>query len=59
MYDKQFLSWLHARLVLVHKEDINYDYMLKFRSIIDIIPEDQLTPNVSIPIYNYKLYSIL
>ncbi len=52
MNDKQFLIWLHERLVYQHKEDPLYDYMYKLRSIINAIPKDQFTSN------SLKFYSI-
>lgn len=46
MTDKQFLTWIHERLVHVYYEDSYMDYMWKLRSIIQTIPEDQTTPNI-------------
>lgn len=46
MNDKTFLQWIHNRLVVVHGENSNFDYMHKLRAIIETIPEDQNTPNV-------------
>lgn len=47
MNDKQFLIWLHERLVRVHSESLYIDYMHKLRAIIDATPRDQETPNDS------------
>ena len=33
--DKHHLKWIYNRLINVHDEDPNYDYMLKFKEIID------------------------
>ena len=33
--DKQFLSWIYDRLVFVYHENENYDYMHRFKKIID------------------------
>jgi len=33
--DKEHLQWLYNRLVNIHGENPNYDYMLKFKEIID------------------------
>jgi hypothetical protein len=33
--DKEHLQWLYNRLVNVHGENPNYDYMLKFQEIIN------------------------
>ena len=46
MFDKEFLQWIHDRLVHVHKENINLDYMHKLRAVIEATEEIQLTPNV-------------
>lgn len=32
--DRQHLQWIYDRMVEVHKENPNYDYMIKFRSIL-------------------------
>ena len=45
MTDRDFLIWLHERLVLAYNENANYDYMHKLRSIIDATPKDRVTPN--------------
>jgi hypothetical protein len=42
--DREFLSWLHTRLTVIHGEDPNYDYMHKLRAIISATPEDKDTP---------------
>lgn len=33
--DIEHLEWLHERLVNIHGENKHYDYMLKFKEIID------------------------
>ncbi len=45
MYDKQFLRWLHGKLVGTHKENPNVDYMHKLASIINAMDPKTLTPN--------------
>ena len=47
MKDKDFLSWVHERLVYQHNENMNVDYMHKLRAIIDATPKDQETPNIA------------
>lgn len=47
MKDKKFLTWIHGRLVNVHKESPHYDYMHKLRAIIKAMPAHQETPNVA------------
>jgi len=47
MKDREFLWWIHNRLITVHGENENYDYMHKFRSVIWTVPAEQKTPNVS------------
>ena len=37
MTKSQHLNWLFDRLVEVHNENPNYDYMIRFRKIIDDI----------------------
>ena len=46
MKDKQFLKWIHARLV-DHGENPNFDYMHKLRVIIESIDENQVSSNVA------------
>jgi len=46
MKDKEFLLWLHDRLVYQHNENFNVDYMHRLRSIINDLPEDKETANV-------------
>lgn len=41
--DKMFLSWIRDRLCIVHGEDSKYDFMRKLQSIIDELPDDQVT----------------
>lgn len=38
MDDIEFLQWMHDRLVNVHKENINYDYMHRLRDLIAKYP---------------------
>jgi len=45
MSDRDFLMWLHERLVHVHGEDRLKDYMHKLRCIIVATPPDRVTPN--------------
>ncbi len=47
MKDRDFLMWIHERLVNVHGENERYDYMHKLRSVIYAIPKDQDTPAMS------------
>ncbi len=35
MKNKEFLQWIYNRMVNVHKENPNVDYMWKFKEIID------------------------
>lgn len=46
MTDREFLMWLHERLVSVHGEDACFDYMYKLRAIIKATPADRTTPNI-------------
>lgn len=47
MKDKPFLHWMYERLILVHKENSDMDYMHKFNAIIEAMPEDRVTPNIA------------
>jgi len=38
MTDKEFLQWIHGRLVDVHGENPNMDYMHRLQSIIETTP---------------------
>ena len=33
--DKKHLEWIYERLICVHEENPDYDYMLKFKEIIN------------------------
>lgn len=46
MRDRDFLMWLHNRLVNIHKDSEHADHMYKLREIIAHIPADQATPNM-------------
>jgi len=35
MSDKEFLQWIFQRMCMIHGENVNYDYMHKFKEIID------------------------
>lgn len=43
MKDKEFLTWLHDRLVCVYHEDPNTDFVRKLKFVTDRIPKDQDT----------------
>lgn len=45
MTDKQFLQWVHDRLINVHKENYNYDFMGKLRAVINATPNEQRSYN--------------
>lgn len=51
MTDREFLTWIHERLVHVHNENNCMDYMWKLRAIIQATPEDQVTPNIMAELY--------
>lgn len=48
--DKQHLEWIYQRLIHVHKENENYDYMIKFRSILG--PD----PSSPTPSFEYEMF---
>lgn len=56
MKDVDFLKWLHARLIGVHGESTNSDYMNKLRCIIDNTDKEQQTPNIVRPFDPEKFY---
>jgi len=35
MSDKEFLEWIYNRLVFVHGESVNVDYMIRLKKIIE------------------------
>ena len=42
MTNSEHLNWLFDRLVEVHNENPNYDYMIRFRKIIEGIENEEL-----------------
>lgn len=40
--DIRHLEWIHSRMVFIHKENPNYDYMLKFAEIIKRLKNDSI-----------------
>ena len=46
MKDRDFLLWIHARLIERHNENPNVDYMNKLKCIAESIDPDNETPNV-------------
>lgn len=46
MKDKEFLNWIYERLVHVHGEPENVDYMNKLRCIIKMTDPEQVTRNI-------------
>lgn len=42
MSDKEFLQWIHNRLVLIHGEVEGADYMIRLRQIISEASEVNL-----------------
>lgn len=47
MKDKEFLMWIHERLVNVHGENECFDYMHKLRAVIAATNSEQETPNTA------------
>lgn len=41
MNDTEFLEWIFSRLIHVHKENELYDYMHRFRAIIEKLKNNQ------------------
>ena len=46
MKDRDFLVWVHQRLVSIHGENPHSDFMYKLRAIIQATPADRETMNV-------------
>lgn len=44
MTDREHLTWIHERLVLVHGESPYYDYMHRLRAVIKGLPPDKASP---------------
>jgi hypothetical protein len=49
MRDKDFLRWIHERLIHVHGENENVDYLMKLRSIVESTDAEKVTPNMGAP----------
>ena len=47
MKDREFLIWIHERLVYVHGDSPYIDFMHKLRNIIISYPKDKETPNIA------------
>lgn len=45
MKDREFLIWIHNRLTEVHGEDSMFDYIHRFRVIIENTPKDRRSIN--------------
>ena len=45
MKDNDFLHWVADRLVFLHGDAAEVDFVGKLRSIANALPEDQRTPN--------------
>lgn len=50
--DAAFLQWIYNRLHYVHKENENYDYMLKFKSIIEKL--EKVTAHENVPYTSHR-----
>lgn len=46
MRDAEFLRWIANRLVNVHNENPNVDFVHKLHAIADALPQEQSTPNI-------------
>lgn len=46
MKDREFLTWIHARLQDHHVENPHMDFMHKLRAIILATPKEQTSPQV-------------
>lgn len=46
MTNRDFLTWLHNRLVVIHREPENVDYMVRLRNLIETMPEAEEPPRI-------------
>ena len=46
MKDREFLNWVHDRMINVYGENRNIDFLHKLRAIIRNYPQDKETPNI-------------
>ena len=51
MKDREFLKWIHGRLIEVHGENENFDYMWKLRSVIEATDVNQETASTCMTTY--------
>lgn len=61
MNDKEFLEWIYQRLLKVHKENKNVDYMHKLKNIIDGMedtPWEKVTNDTPLEILLASKYQI-
>jgi hypothetical protein len=47
MTNSEHLNWLFDRLVEVHNENPNYDYMVRFRKIIDAVENEEIKDSLT------------
>jgi hypothetical protein len=47
MTNSEHLNWLFDRLVEVHNENPNYDYMVRFRKIIDEVENEEIKDSLT------------
>ncbi len=47
MTDQEFLCWIYERLEHVNGDSPLVDFIHKLRAIIKVVPNDQITPNIS------------
>ena len=47
MKDKEFLKWIHSRLISEYEVNANFDYMRKLRAVIAATDPDICTPNIA------------
>jgi len=47
MTNSEHLNWLFDRLVEVHNENPNYDYMIRFRKIIDEVENEEIKDSLT------------
>ena len=59
MKDKDFLIWIHERLLNVYNEPFEIDYMNKLRIVIDKLDSNQYSPNTGLSADRWEVIKTL
>lgn len=57
MKDKEILQWVYERMINIHNENPNVDYMLRFKKVIDSIkePRQEIYRDPAVNRYGYRV----